>query len=190
MSWDDPDYNRWHQDRCARIVAEWMREQGAEPGLTAEVERIVLVHEEGGFPEADVVQAADSLSFLETMVHVVAEWVQSGRAPRSAAEGKARHSLERISPELDAARARRPRRCWPRALQRLAAVPAPEEVPGRDAVRPAGPHLLPGPRPLPAHAAVPRPPVLRGARPTARRRASGRRATSRGGRATTPAWAT
>ncbi len=127
MSWDDPDYNRWHQDRCARIVTEWMREQGAEPGLTAEVERIVLVHEEGGFPEADVVQAADSLSFLETMVHVIAEWVQSGRAPRSAAEGKARHSLERMSPELTRAR-EEAEPLLAAALQRLAAVPAPEEV--------------------------------------------------------------
>jgi kynurenine formamidase len=127
VSWNDPEYNRWHQERCAQIVAGWLREQGASPELTAEVERIVLVHEEGGFPEADVVQAADSLSFLETMVHVIAEWVQSGRAPRQNAEGKARHSLERISPALPHAR-EEAEPLLAAALHRLAAVPAPDEV--------------------------------------------------------------
>jgi kynurenine formamidase len=127
VSWNDPEYNRWHQERCAQIVAGWLREQGASPELTGEVERIVLVHEEGGFPEADVVQAADSLSFLETMVHVIAEWVQSGRAPRQNAEGKARHSLERISPALPHAR-EEAEPLLAAALQRLAAVPSPDEV--------------------------------------------------------------
>jgi kynurenine formamidase len=127
VSWNDPEYNRWHQERCAQIVAAWLHEQDAPADLTAEVERIVLVHEEGGFPEADVVQAADSLSFLETMVHVIAEWVQSGRAPRENAEGKARHSLERISPALAHAR-EEAEPLLAAALQRLAAVPAPDEV--------------------------------------------------------------
>ncbi|MDQ5832059.1 MAG: cyclase family protein [Actinomycetota bacterium] len=127
VSWNDPAYNRWHQERCARIVGDWLREQDAAPELTEQVERIVLVHEEGGFPEADVVQAADSLSFLETMVHVIAEWVQSGRAPRADAEGKARHSLERISPNLPLAR-EEAAPLLAAALQRLAAVPAPGEV--------------------------------------------------------------
>ncbi len=127
VSWNDPEYNRWHQERCAQIVAAWLHEQDAPADLTAEVERLVLVHEEGGFPEADVVQAADSLSFLETMVHVIAEWVQSGRAPRGNAEGKARHSLERISPALPHAR-EEAEPLLAAALQRLAAVPAPGEV--------------------------------------------------------------
>ena len=127
VSWNDPEYNRWHQERCAQIVGAWLREQGADPELVEQVERIVLVHEEGGFPEADVVQAADSLSFLETMVHVIAEWVQSGRAPRANAEGKARHSLERISPDLPLAR-EEAAPLLAAALQRLAAVPAPDEV--------------------------------------------------------------
>lgn len=127
VSWNDPQYNLWHQQRCAQIVGDWMRGQDAPPALTEQVEGVVLVHEEGGFPEADVVQAADSLSFLETMVHVVAEWVQSGRAPRADAEGKARHSLERISPDLPHAR-EEAAPMLAAALQRLAAVPAPGEV--------------------------------------------------------------
>jgi kynurenine formamidase len=127
VSWDDPAYNRWHQERCARIVADWMREQGAPDDLTEEVERLVRVHEEGGWPDADVVQAADSLSFLETMVHVLGEWIQSGRAPRENAEGKARHSLERINPELVRAR-EEAEPLLAAALQRLAAVSTPAEV--------------------------------------------------------------
>jgi kynurenine formamidase len=127
VSWNEPDYNRWHQERCARIVVDWLRQQDAPPALTEEVERLVGAHEDGGWPEADLVQAADSLSFLETMVHVIAEWVQSGRAPRASAEGKARHSLERVSPELERARAEG-EPLLRAALQRLAAVPAPDEV--------------------------------------------------------------
>ena len=127
VSWDDPAYNRWHQERCARIVAEWLREQGAEPGLVEEVEALVRVHEEGGWPEADIVQAADSLSFLETMIGLIGDWVQSGRVPRERAEGKARHSLERMSQALTGAR-EEAAPLLAAALQRLAAVPAPDEV--------------------------------------------------------------
>ena len=29
-SWDDPAYIRWHQDRCAEMVAGWLREQRAD----------------------------------------------------------------------------------------------------------------------------------------------------------------
>ena len=31
--WDNPAYNRWHQDRCADIVATGLGERGAEEGL-------------------------------------------------------------------------------------------------------------------------------------------------------------
>ena len=31
VSWDDPAYNRWHQDRCAEMVDRWLGEQGADP---------------------------------------------------------------------------------------------------------------------------------------------------------------
>jgi hypothetical protein len=97
--WDSPAYNRWHQDRCAEIAARWLREQGAPATLAAEVEALIRVHEVGGWPDADLLQAADSLSFLETMVGVVARW------PRERAEAKLRNSLERIAPELERARA-------------------------------------------------------------------------------------
>ena len=102
--WDSPAYNRWHQDRCADIAADWLREQGAEEPLVAEVEALIRVHEVGGWREADVLQAADSLSFLETMVPLVVDWVESGRAPRERAEGKVRDSVMRMNPGLTHAR--------------------------------------------------------------------------------------
>jgi hypothetical protein len=103
--WASPEYNRWHQDRCADIAGEWLREQDAPPDLVAEVQALIRVHEEGGWPEADLLQAADSLSFLETMVPLVLGWVESGRASHDAAAGKLRQSLTRIQPGLTQARA-------------------------------------------------------------------------------------
>jgi hypothetical protein len=102
--WDSPAYNRWHQDRCASIASGWLREQAAPPGLVDAVAVLIGVHEEGGWPEADLLQAADSLSFLETMVPLVVGWVQSGRAPRERAAAKLESSRDRIEPSLTRAR--------------------------------------------------------------------------------------
>jgi kynurenine formamidase len=101
--WDSPAYNRWHQDRCAALVGAWLREQGAAAELAEEVEALVRVHEEGGWPAADVLQAADSLSFLETMVPLVLTWSERGYGANAAA--KLRHSRDRIAPGLTRARA-------------------------------------------------------------------------------------
>jgi hypothetical protein len=102
--WDSPAYNRWHQDRCAEIAGRWLREQDAGAELADGVEALVRVHEEGGWPEADLLQAADSLSFLETMVPLVVGWVVDGRAQRERAEGKLRNSVERMAPGQERAR--------------------------------------------------------------------------------------
>jgi kynurenine formamidase len=101
--WDSPEYNRWHQDRCADLVGDWLREQGADPALVGDVDALVRAHEEGGWPQADVLQAADSLSFLETMVPLLLAWSERGYADNAAA--KLRHSLARIAPEQARARA-------------------------------------------------------------------------------------
>jgi hypothetical protein len=103
--WDSPEYNRWHQDRSADMASRWLREQGAPEGLVDAVDRLIRVHEVGGWPEADVLQAADSLSFLETLAGLVVGWVESGRAPRERAAAKVQSSLDRIAPGLTEARA-------------------------------------------------------------------------------------
>jgi len=134
--WDSPAYNRWHQDRCADLVAAWLDEQGADTALAAEVERLVRAHEDGGWPEADLLQAADGLSFLETMTPLVTGWVTSGRAPYPRAAAKLHHSVDRIAPGLDEAR-ERGRPLLDRALREL---PARGVVrPGSDAAQAAAP---------------------------------------------------
>jgi kynurenine formamidase len=130
--WDNPEYNRWHQDRCAEIVATGLRERGAGEALASQVEALVRAHEDGGWPEADLVQAADSLSFLETMVPLIVGWVETGKAPPERAQGKLRHSLARISPNLPRARELGERLLVP-ALSRLRAANAPGRV--RDLAR-------------------------------------------------------
>jgi len=102
--WDLPAYNRWHQDRCADIASRWLREQGAPDDLVEGVDRLIRVHEDGGWPEADLLQAADSLSFLETMTGLVVGWVESGRASRDRAAAKLQSSVDRMSPGLPRAR--------------------------------------------------------------------------------------
>jgi hypothetical protein len=103
--WDSPAYNRWHQDRCADIASRWLREQAGPAALVAGVDELIRAHEDGGWPEADLLQAADSLSFLETMVPLVVGWVESGRASRERAAGKLQNSLDRMHPSLAQARA-------------------------------------------------------------------------------------
>jgi hypothetical protein len=102
--WDSPAYNRWHQDRCAVIAARWLSDQGVDGELVGGVERLIRVHEDGGWPEADLLQAADSLSFLETMVPLVVGWVESDGAARERAVGKLQNSLDRVKPSLARAR--------------------------------------------------------------------------------------
>jgi kynurenine formamidase len=101
--WDSPAYNRWHQDRCADVVRAWLDERAADPALAGEVEALVRAHEDGGWPEADLLQAADSLSFLETMVPLLLGWSERGHAESAAA--KVRHARDRIAPPLTRARA-------------------------------------------------------------------------------------
>jgi NADPH:quinone reductase-like Zn-dependent oxidoreductase len=108
-------YDEWHQRRSAQIGARWLREQHAPEELTSEVEALVLVHETGGSPRADVLQAADSLSFLETQTDLFVGFVREGRLSREHAEQKLRLMQERIripraaelgAPRLEAALAR------------------------------------------------------------------------------------
>ena len=74
----DPDYERQHSLRSARIVGTWLREHHAKEGLVEHVEALIVAHEFGGWPEADLVQAADSLSFLETNIDLFLGFVRKG----------------------------------------------------------------------------------------------------------------
>jgi hypothetical protein len=96
MAPHDEEYRKAHSERSARIVAEWLRGQGAAEELVRRVADLILLHESGGNPEADLVQAADSISFLETNAELVLGWYTEGRC--SAERAKAQHGrmFERI----------------------------------------------------------------------------------------------
>jgi hypothetical protein len=93
----DPEYERLHSERSARIVGDWLRTQLAADGLVDEVERLIVAHETGGWPEADLVQAADSLSFLDTNIDLFLGFVRSGRFPVDAVRSKFHYTYDRIN---------------------------------------------------------------------------------------------
>jgi hypothetical protein len=93
---DDPDYNQLHCERSARIVTAWLGARQTPQTLISDVEQLILAHETGGWPEADLVQAADSLSFLDTNVDLFLGFVRSGRFPATAVRWKFEHTYDRI----------------------------------------------------------------------------------------------
>jgi hypothetical protein len=92
----DDAYRRAHSERSARIVGDWLPGQGAEPGLMREVERLVLAHETGGADDEDLLQAADSLSFLEVNGELCARWYTDGRCSRERSKEQLTHMFDRI----------------------------------------------------------------------------------------------
>jgi hypothetical protein len=102
MSPDDEAYLRAHSERSARVVADWLRIEGGSPGLIAEAERLILAHETGGDSDENLIQAADSVSFLEVNPGLVAGWVTAGRCDQDRAKAQLTYMYDRI--QLDAAR--------------------------------------------------------------------------------------
>lgn len=96
--WDDPDYLYAHGRRSAEVVGVWIHEQdGASDGLDRrEVRRLITLHEFGGLDGADLVQAADSLSFLETLQEIVRDWVINGECGVDQARAKHQYMADRI----------------------------------------------------------------------------------------------
>ena len=108
MRWDDPAYLYPHQLRSARLVGEWLSAEGHAGDVdNNEVRRLIGLHEVGGLGLADDVQAADSLSFLETLAGLAGDWVRTGTCSRDTAIAKLTYSVDRIRLEraLEPARA-------------------------------------------------------------------------------------
>jgi hypothetical protein len=99
--WDDHDYLFAHSTRSGDMVRAWIAGQAArpDPELLREVRRLILLHELGGDRDADLVQAADSLSYLETLGPLTAEWVRAGVCGPEAACTKLQWMFERIRDE-------------------------------------------------------------------------------------------
>ena len=92
----DHEYHAAHSARSARIVGEWMRSQNADAEITKEVQKLISVHEDGGWPEANLVQAADSVSFLDCNIELFLDMVRSGKWSSAAVREKFNYSYERI----------------------------------------------------------------------------------------------
>ncbi len=90
------EYRREHSERSARIVGEWLRDEGASTTTIADVERLVQLHEVGGDHDADVLQAADSLSFLEVNVDLPYAWARRGDCTLERARAQHTWMFERI----------------------------------------------------------------------------------------------
>ena len=95
-SLDDPVYERQHSERSARIVAAWLDAQGADEQLRTDVTALIVAHEVGGSHEADLVQAADRLSFLDTNIELFLGFVRSGRFTIGDVTAKFSHTYHRI----------------------------------------------------------------------------------------------
>ncbi len=90
------DYRRAHADRSALIVGDWLRTEAAPEPLILEVERLIRLHEVGGDADADLLQAADSISFLEVNVDLPARWAAQGRCDLARGLDQHRWMFERI----------------------------------------------------------------------------------------------
>lgn len=113
---NDRAYEEAHSNRSAKIVGEWLLAKGATSELTQAVEGLIRVHEWGGSPDANLVQAADSLSFLETNIDLMIGFAKSGKYPRAELVSKIDHMYERI--QLSAAK-ELARPMWAHAQARL-----------------------------------------------------------------------
>lgn len=97
MRWDDPAYLYPHQLRSAEFVGNWLASEGHTSDVdVAEVRRLIGLHEVGGLGLADDLQAADSLSFLETLAGLAGDWVRTGTCSRDTAIAKLAYSVDRI----------------------------------------------------------------------------------------------
>ncbi len=94
--WDDVEYNTRHMQRSATIVADWLRSQGAPEEFVQQVTAPILEHEFGGSPQGDLIQAADSLSFLEVDADLAGRWVLNGETSLAFARRKLDWMYERI----------------------------------------------------------------------------------------------
>lgn len=92
----DGEYNAIHSARSARIVGAWLREQGAEEALVARVETLIRAHEDGGDADANAVQAADSISFLETNIDLFLKMLRTGKRDAGEVQAKFDYTYERI----------------------------------------------------------------------------------------------
>jgi hypothetical protein len=93
---NDKPYRDAHAARSAEIVSAWLAEQGAGAELISSVADLVRIHEWGGSPSANLLQAADSISFLETTAPLARNWIKDRGYTRERSEQQFNWMLTRI----------------------------------------------------------------------------------------------
>jgi hypothetical protein len=93
---EDTAYRTEHSERSARIVGAWLRQEGATAEKVERVEHLIRLHEIGGDADADLLQAADSISFLEVNMDLPYRWVEQGRCDLERASAQHWWMFERI----------------------------------------------------------------------------------------------
>ncbi|MBI4264960.1 MAG: DUF4202 domain-containing protein [Acidobacteria bacterium] len=101
--WDDPAYNAAHCARSAHVVASWLTAHAASERFVQGIRTPILEHEFGGSAEGDLMQAADSISFLETNRGLVVGWVEGGECSVEKGQAKMQWMCDRV--RLERARA-------------------------------------------------------------------------------------
>jgi hypothetical protein len=99
VGWDDVEYNTAHTHRSAVVVPTWLLLHGAPLEWLTAVAQPIREHEYGGSPEGDLMQAADSISFLETNAPLVASWAVREMCTPEKARQKLRWMGERVRHE-------------------------------------------------------------------------------------------
>ncbi|MGI9657480.1 MAG: DUF4202 family protein [Gaiellaceae bacterium] len=92
----EAEYTRVHSERSAQIVGDWLSGNKADAALVNDVRGLLVLHETGGNPAADLLQAADSLSFLEVNADLVVKWAETGRCSHQRARKQHEWMFERI----------------------------------------------------------------------------------------------
>lgn len=100
-AFDDPDYLFAHSIRSGDIVEAWLGTQPDVPeAFIRRVRQLVLRHEVGGNMEEDILQAADSLSWFDTLDWLAYEWSSSGKLSHQKVCDKLDWMLTRIRPAV------------------------------------------------------------------------------------------
>jgi hypothetical protein len=114
QGWDDREYNAEHTGRSAIVVPTWLLVNGAPAEWLEAVQQPIREHEFGGSPEGDLMQAVDSISFLETNSDLCVSWARREMCTPE----HARHKLEWMGERVRHARGREIARAYmERALQ-------------------------------------------------------------------------
>lgn len=65
----DPDFLRMHEERGAKIITAFLKEQKASQKIIDKVTMLISKHEEGGNEDQNLLKDADSISFFETSIN-------------------------------------------------------------------------------------------------------------------------